>query len=333
MRSIRRAPGERYRDPIYDGATDPVVVRDGDGWRMLYTQRRATHPDPGPGVAWVHGSRIGVALSADAVTWEYAGTLEPSPTGLELQLGPPPDHVEETHWAPDVIHDGERWRMYLTEIDGVPDRWEGHPRSIVEYQSEDLDVWTRIGPIPLSSDRVIDACVVRGPDGLWRLWFKDEAAGSTTGLAVSHDLGEWELAGVAIAGRPHEGPFVFPLGGRWWMLVDEWRGMAVYRSDDTVSWRRQGGPDAVILGETASPGSGMQVGRHGSVARVSKPGVWGGAPEGTGGDGNESATLWYFTHPWWDGSDIADAGRSDERLSAVHAAPLRVIDGQLVCER
>ncbi|MGW9585057.1 hypothetical protein [Microbacterium sp. NPDC055455] len=25
------APRELYRDPVYDGATDPTVVRDGDG--------------------------------------------------------------------------------------------------------------------------------------------------------------------------------------------------------------------------------------------------------------------------------------------------------------
>src|SRR6202035_3535175 len=42
-----------YRDPVFAGATDPVVVRDvGSGeWWMFYTQRRASVP--GPGVAWV----------------------------------------------------------------------------------------------------------------------------------------------------------------------------------------------------------------------------------------------------------------------------------------
>ena len=73
---------------------------------MFYTQRRATHPDPGPGVAWVHGSRIGVAQSADGVAWTYAGTLEPDAAGLALRAGPPPAVVDATHWAPDVVHDG-----------------------------------------------------------------------------------------------------------------------------------------------------------------------------------------------------------------------------------
>jgi hypothetical protein len=303
---------------VYDGATDPIVVRDGAGWRMFYTQRRATHPEPGPGVAWVHGSRIGVAHSPDGVRWDYAGTLARFPGGLRLEPGRPPERATVTHWAPDVIHDGRRWRMYLTEIEGVPDRWEGHARSIVEYRSDDLSTWQRVGPVPLGSDRVIDACVARCPDGMWRLWFKDEAAGSTTGVAVSPDLAAWTPEGVAIPGRPHEGPTVFPLAGWWWMIVDEWRGMGVHRSENAIAWTRQGGPDAVILGETGPSGSGIQVGRHGSATLA--------------GDGAR-ATFWYFTHPWWDGSDIADADTANARRSAVHAASLSVEDGHLVCAR
>ena len=115
-----------YRDPVYDGATDPTVVRAPGGWWMFYTQRRATHPAPGPGVAWVHGSRIGVARSGDGDRWEYEGTLAPGDgSALALTPGPPPLEVDRTHWAPEVMHDGTRWRMYLTEIEGVPDRWEG----------------------------------------------------------------------------------------------------------------------------------------------------------------------------------------------------------------
>jgi hypothetical protein len=306
-----------YRDPVYDGATDPTVIRDARGrWRMFYTQRRATHPSPGPGVAWVHGSRIGVALSTDGERWTYAGTLVPDDTGLRLCAGEPPLTVEETHWAPEVIHDGTRWRMYLTEIDGVPSRWDGHARRIAEYRSDDLESWRRHGVVPLPSDRVIDAAVARCPDGRWRLWYKDEAAGSTTAVAVSDDLAAWEPAGIAVGGRPHEGPFPFALAGTWWLLTDEWRGMAVYRSDDTVAWVRQGGPDAVILGESGSPDIGIQVGRHGSVV--------------VSGD---EARLYYFTHPWWDGSELTDAAEPASRRSAIHIARLRVIGGALVAER
>ena len=311
------APGELYRDPVYDGATDPTVVRDADGaWWMFYTQRRAAHPDPGPGVAWVHGSRIGVAHSVDNRHWRYVGTLEPFAGGLALEADGPPPVTDETHWAPDVVHDGTRWRMYLTEIDGVPTRWEGHARQIVELWSDDLRTWRRLGRLSLASDRVIDAAVAHCPDGRWRLWYKDEAAGSVTAVAESDDLVSWRDGGVAIAGRPHEGPVAFELGGWWWLLTDEWRGMAVHRSADAVAWHRQGSPDAVILGESGPPADGLQVGRHGSVVV----------------DG-DVALLYFFSHPWWDGSELADADELCHRRSVVQRAHLRVVGDRLVCDR
>lgn len=262
------APGEIYRDPVYDGATDPTVVRDGTGgWWMFSTQRRANHPD--------------------------AGTLEPDASGLSLSADGPPAHVDATHWAPEVIHDGTGWRMFLTEIEGVPSQWDGHPRHIVEYVSDDLIHWRRLRPLVLASDRVIDAAV-----------------------AVSDDLTSWELDGTAIGGRAHEGPYVFSLGGAWWMLTDEWRGMAVHRSDDAVTWTRQGGPDDVILGEYRPEESGVQIGRHGAVIVLER-----------------EARLYYFTHPWWDGSELAEAAEPHHRRSAVHVARLSVEADRLVCAR
>lgn len=292
---------EVYRDPVYDGATDPLVVSAAAGdWWMFYTQRRATHPDPGPGVAWIHGSRIGVARSTDGIRWSYTGTLEPVEDGLRLDAAGPPPSTDRTHWAPEVVHDGIGWRMYLTEIDGVPDRWPGHVRRIVEYRSDDLAHWRRVGPLALDSDRVIDAGVARTPDGRWRLWYKDEAADSVTKVAVSDDLDVWRSEGTAIGGRPHEGPTVFELGGFWWMVVDEWRGMGVYRSTDAISWQRQGGADAVILGAGQVPGPGF--GHHGAPVREGDR-VW----------------FYFFTHP----------GVPDDRRSAVHRAEFVVRDGAL----
>lgn len=292
---------EVYRDPVYDGATDPLVVIAAPGdWWMFYTQRRATHPDPGPGVAWVHGSRIGVARSIDGIRWSYAGTLEPTADGLGMDAAGPPASTDRTHWAPEVVNDGVGWRMYLTEIDGVPDRWPGYARRIVEYRSTDLARWRRIGPLDLDSDRAIDAGVARTPDGRWRLWYKDEAADSITKVAVSDDLADWRSEGTAIAGRPHEGPTVFELDGSWWMIVDEWRGMGVYCSADAVSWQRQGGADAVILGAGRVPGSGL--GHHGAPVREGDR-VW----------------FYFFTHP----------GVPDDRRSAVLRAELVVRDGSL----
>ena len=58
-----------FRDPVHDGAADPVVVWNPHEkkWFMFYTNRRANVPaDQTPGVTWVHGTRIGIAESSDA---------------------------------------------------------------------------------------------------------------------------------------------------------------------------------------------------------------------------------------------------------------------------
>ncbi|MCI2957650.1 hypothetical protein MN032_08095 [Agromyces atrinae] len=309
-----RTPRAVFRDPVHDGATDPVVIADranGD-WVMFYTQRRASVDEPG--VAWVHGSRIGVARSVDGVDWAYEGVVDGLDAGADA--GP------NTHWAPEVIWDGARYRMYLSFIAGVPDRWEGHARVIREFVSDDLRTWTPAKELRLSSNRVIDACVAPCPDGRWRLWYKDEGRGSTTWVASSADLASWTVEGVVIDGRPHEGVNVFELGGYWWLLVDEWRGMGVYRSPDAVTWTRQGGPDAVILGgvdpEEADrlASDDLTFGRHGDVVVC-----------------GDRAVLYYFTHPHWDGSELGSADDAAARLSAVHTAELSVVDGVLVCDR
>src|SRR5208283_2072356 len=56
-------PAPLYRDPVYDGAADPVVVWNAPQqvWNIFYTQRRARLNLPG--VEWGHGTEIGVAES------------------------------------------------------------------------------------------------------------------------------------------------------------------------------------------------------------------------------------------------------------------------------
>ena len=48
---------------------------------------------------------------------------------------------------------------------GIPFSWE-YPRKILHYTSKDLWNWTFAGEPKLASDRVIDACIIRLPDGL-----------------------------------------------------------------------------------------------------------------------------------------------------------------------
>ena len=126
------------------------------------------------------------------------------------------------------------------------------------------------------------------------------------------DLADWRVEGIAVGGRAHEGPSVFALGGWWWMVVAEWRGMAVHRSADGIRWTRQGGPDDVILGAGAVPGPGF--GHHGAVLQ-------------------HSADTWFyfFGHPARAYDPAApDAEGIDARRCAVYRVAFAVEDGVLV---
>ena len=70
------APKPLYRDPVYDGAADPVLCWNYQEkkWLMFYTNRRANVADA-EGVSWVHGTPIGIAESSDGgATWTYRCT-------------------------------------------------------------------------------------------------------------------------------------------------------------------------------------------------------------------------------------------------------------------
>lgn len=298
-----------YRDPVADGAADPVVVRhEGTGeWWMFYTNRQ---PHEEGGKRWIHGSPIGVAVSADSgASWSYRGTV----AGLDAPEDVPGGN---THWAPEVIFGEGQYHMYLSYVPGIPDDWNER-RTITHFTSDDLVTWKRVGPLALSSDRVIDACVFQCPDGLWRMWYKDERNGSGSYVASSPDLFDWTVEGCAIPGSPdaapHEGPNVFALGGYIWMIVDEWRGQGVYRSDDAIAWTRQG-----LIGD--APGADamdIKLARHADVV------VNGG-----------HAALYYFTHPEWDEASQAAGPLSvDARRTAIHHGKLAVQDGVLILER
>lgn len=290
-------------DPL-GGPTDPTVIRNEQTgqWWMFYTRRRPA--DAGTGVEWVHGSRIGVAVSDDGGRWHYRGVVE----GLDPEGFP----GFNTHWAPEVVWDGARYSMYLTWIAGVPSTWAGHERRIAHLVSSDLQRWQHQGFIPLSSDYVIDAAVARTADGHLRLWYKDEADHSTTYAAVSRDGQDWTVEGQVIGGRPHEGPNVFQLAGWYWMIVDEWRGQRVYRSDDGVQWADQG----LILDQPGADPADRQVGRHADVVVC-----------------GDHAVAFYFTHPQWDGSNDVEQQSGALRRSEVHRARLWVEDGILRCDR
>lgn len=303
---LHTAPAPLYRDPIYDGAADPVMVwnRQEHAWWMLYTQRRANVD--AADVAFCYGTAIGIASSGDhGQTWVYRGTL-----GLDFEEG------MNTFWAPDVVYDDGTYHMFVVYIHGVRNHWGGKAR-IVHYTSRDLWHWKFQGFLKLTSDRVIDAALFKKPDGNWGMWYKDEDHGTDIMEAESRDLFHWKTSErPAIAGK-QEGPVVFRLGRWYWMLTDEWAGMRVYRSEDLVHWTKQG---RILTGPSRRK-EDRPSGAHGDVVVL-----------------GDTAYIFYFTHPGRAKHLEAPEGANgvipyDLRRSVIQVAPLRIENGTLVSDR
>ena len=300
---LRVADKPLFRDPICDGAADPVVIwnEKEQCWFMFYTNRRASDESLS-GVAWVHGTRIGVATSIDGgASWRYRGVCS-----IEYNGG------EGTHWAPEVIeHDGV-YHMYLTYVPGVFEDWS-HPRQIVHLTSSDMMQWAFQSELILASDRVIDACVFRLPNGHWRMYYNNERDGKSIYSADSSDLYHWTDHGEKVVDdRGGEGPKVFKWKGQHWLIVDNWDGLGVYSSPDMVEWTRQQGN---LLRE---PGAGLDDCVMASHADVVVSG--------------ERAFIFYFTHP-----GRTPLGRGVDaystRRSSLQVAELKYVAGALRCDR
>lgn len=273
---------------------------------MFYTNRRAHHPSTGAG--WINGSPIGIAVSADGLEWTYKGTVQ----GLDKSEDP----GLNTHWAPEVIFGEGEYHMYLTYFPGAPDTFGGSERNITHFTSPDLEHWTRQSILPLQKPNVMDACIAKCPDGMYRMWYKDEAGGSCTWSATSRDLYNWKIEKLVLSGSPdfppHEGPNVFSLGGYHWLITDEWHGFAAYRSDDMQRWKRQG----IILDQPGSDPMDQSFARHGDVVVSGK-----------------EAALFYFTHPEWDESSKKVPETGAERRTTIHVARVWVEGNLLMAGR
>jgi hypothetical protein len=295
-----------YRDPVYDGAADPTLIWNPQvkRWWMFYTNRRANAPGLS-GVTWVHGTPIGIAESADGgAHWKYVGTAQ-------IELPAEDGGTNVTEWAPDVTRapDGT-WQMFLTVVPGIFEDW-GHPRFIVQLTSTNLLNWSSPKKLSLASDRVIDPSILRMPDGTWRLWYNNERTGKSIDYADSTNLANWTDKGLAFKSRG-EGPKGFRWHDKFWVIIDEWRGLGVFRSDDAATWAKQ--PENLVAG--VGKGEDDQVmGNHCDVV-VS---------------GNR-AFLFYFTHPGRRGVD-AQKDDYERRRSSIQVVELELKDGWLTCDR
>lgn len=302
-------PAEKplFRDPVFDGAADPAIVWNvaERKWFMFYTNRRANLPDDKiDGVNWVHGTKIGIATSSDGATWTYDGTAN-------ITHGGP----EATYWAPDVVYSDGAYHMFLTLVPGMFRDWN-HPRSIVHLTSENARDWKYESTLSLASERVIDASVVRLPEGSWRMWYNNEADRKSIFYADSEDLNTWKDQGkVPLPDFPGgEGPKVFSWKKSYWMVIDEWNGLAVYKSDDASKWTRQ--PTNLLQAAGEGKDDGVK-GQHADVVATA-----------------DRAYLFYFTHP---GRTEEGAGGKpggyEQRRSSIQVVELKEQDGALTCDR
>lgn len=299
---LSQAPKPLYDDPIYHGAADPVIVfnKQAGKWWMFYTNRRATLTDSS-GVAWVHGTRIGIAESLDGSNWKYKDTAN-------INYRPDSGY---TFWAPDIIEYNGTWHMYLTYVPGVFENWN-HPRQIVHLTSKDMLDWDFQSVLALVNEKVIDASVFKLPDGSWRLWYNNERDGKSIYYADSKDLYRWTDKGKAIATRG-EGPKVFYWHNTYFMIVDAWKGLEIFKSNDLLQWTKQSNR---IL---ETPGAGIDdayIGGHCDVVV-----------------NNDKAYIFYFTHPGRRKDKPAPKNSFDDKRSVIQLAELKYNNGEIICDR
>ena len=295
------APKPLFDDPVYHGAADPVIIynKKAKKWWMLYTNRRASINDST--VQWVHGTRIGIAESKDGKKWKYIDTAN---------INYRPD-AGYTFWAPDVTEHKGIYHMYLTYVPGTFKDWN-HPRVIIHCTSKDLMNWNYESTLKLVNEKVIDASVYKIKDSLWRMWYNNEKDGKSIWYADSKDLYHWEDKGKAIATKG-EGPKVFYWQQKYFMIVDAWKGMEVFSSDDLLNWKKQSNR---IL---ENPGKGKDdqaIGGHCDVAV---------------NDGR--AFVFYFTHPGRQKDKPAARGSFDDKRSVIQLTELEYKNDTVNCNR
>ncbi len=294
------APKPVFRDPVYDGAADPVVIWNPlvSKWWMFYTNRRATMTEL-PGVSWVFGTPIGIAESSDGANWKYLGTANFN--DLPAECGGK-DSV--TLWAPDIVlGDDGKWHMYLSIVPGIDVKW-GLPGFIAHLSSTNLRDWKYESRLSQLGTRVIDADILRMPDGIWRMYYKDQTGYSHINVTESKDLYFWSTPKEALKIRG-EGPIAFQWKGYYWLIVDTWNGQTVHRSKDGNTWQVQPGrplmPDGEGTGKDDIPNA-----LHANVV-ISSNRVY----------------MYYFTHPGRIGVD-KNKDSYEQRRTSIQVVELKL---------
>lgn len=286
------APKPVFRDPVYDGAADPMVIWNPlvSKWWMFYTNRRATMTNL-PGVSWVFGTPIGIAESTDGANWKYLGTANFN--DLPKECG---GKDSATLWAPDIVlGDDGKWHMYLSIEPGIDVKW-GIPGFIAHLSSTNLRDWKYENRLSQLGTHVIDADILRMPDGIWRMYYKGSKEYSYINFIESKDLYSWSDPKEALRING-EGPIAFQWKDYYWLIIDTWNGQTVHRSKDGNTWEVQPGtplmPDDEGTGKDDIPNA-----LHANVV-IS----------------NNRVYMYYFTHPGRVGDGKSKDGYEQRRTS------------------
>lgn len=158
----------------------------------------------------------------------------------------------DTHWVWDfwLADDGDLFHMYyLHAPKSLGDQHLRHRNARVGHAtSADLVEWTDLGPVlgpggPGSFDETATwtGSVLRGPDGLWRMFYTgsrflspdSNANIETVGVATSTDLHTWtKMPGPVAEADPR---WYEKLGGSSWP-EEAWRDPWVYADPDGDGW-------------------------------------------------------------------------------------------------
>ncbi|MYS84612.1 hypothetical protein [Embleya scabrispora] len=298
-------------DPVFDGVTDPTLVRDhatGQWWCVFAHRRANVRLSGSPSIARCHGTPLGLASSTDqGASWLYRGTLD-----LPIEPG------HNTFWGPTLVASDGTYHLFTTFIRGVPNdpAWDTHGRPspwhrrIHHLSSTDMWHWQHHGPLELGTDHAVDPCVARTPDGSWSLWFKDEAAGGALRRVTGPDLMSWSPPETVLS-TWHESPVVFRLGGFHWLIAESRNGLTSYRSTDALAWEETG-PFVARTGIRPSDAGSV---RSPDVVRVD----------------DSTAYLVYYTQSGHD--SFGDEVPTSSQSSVAQVALLRVENGGLTCDR
>ena len=205
-------------------------------------------------MTWVYASKNYVRAtvvhteSRDLVNWTGLNPLFPA--NPKLNYSSPGN----------VVRDGDEWvlcfqtypRPGATLSDRPPKYGNADCRLFVS-RTKDFCTWTKPemlkvkGPDVRFADmgRMIDPYLVKGADGLWRCFFKQDGVSVST----SRDLKTWTFGGRADAG---ENVCVVPAdGGGWLMMHSPRNGMGLKRSADLRTWADE--PGLITLGQNRWP--------------------------------------------------------------------------------